>query len=492
MELLVERRGTTHLPDAAKAQQVTDQWDIPWYLEKKCSAEWTTNAKEIYRTTRDTEVNPGPTSEDQGNSGEKENPWPEHFSLEQAAREEILEFQGEYEVELLTNHMLEDKVHMLESEVASRNQVIGDIEVKFTDYLRDYYQKVNSEVESLNGILSKSTTEVREYQAELMVAAQKDEGSIGRIEELERRKNLAENVAQRTYDKGLIMREEYQDQVQSLLRNTEDRVRQMENNSEYAQSVAHRLHTEGTEMQLNMQQSIANFKQQSDVTTSANASLQIMNRRAYNELHESNSEIESLRQHLEVAYQENRFSEENVRKVVRECMMKVSEANQQRLESDHKLRVLTNETSLRREREIESQRPQGSRCRGDGGKIHLRWCLSSSMIEQLENELKIQQITNGGLVDEANEYVKEIVTRKDEVNSIITIGFGIFRGRPWKTQVRDHSREEISFGGTEREGQEDMATPKGPGRREVVTEWERWGNISTKSSPTDDAVWIWN
>ena len=52
------------------------------------------------------------------------------------------------------------------------------------------------------------------------------------------------------------------------------------------------------------------------------------------------------------------------------------------------------------------------------------------MMEQLENELQIQQVTNGDLVDEANEYVKEIVTRKDEVNSIITIGFGIFRGRP--------------------------------------------------------------
>ena len=96
---------------------------------------------------------------------------------------------------------------MLESEVASRNQVISDIEVKFTDYLRDYYQTVNSEVETLNGMLNKSTTEVREYQAELMVAAQDDEGSIRRIEELERSKNLAENVAQRIYDKGRIMRE---------------------------------------------------------------------------------------------------------------------------------------------------------------------------------------------------------------------------------------------------------------------------------------------
>ena len=40
------------------------------------------------------------------------------------------------------------------------------------------------------------------------------------------------------------------------------------------------------------------------------------------------------------------------------------------------------------------------------------------MIEQLENELKIQQITNGDLVDEANEYVNEIVRLKDEVNSM--------------------------------------------------------------------------
>ena len=119
-------------------------------------------------------------------------------------------------MEQLTNHMLEDRVRLLESEVVSRNQVIGDIEVKFTDYLRGYYQTVNSEVETLNGMLNRSTTEVREYQAELMIAAQDDVGSTMRIEKLERRKNLAESAAQRTLDKGMIIREEYQDQVQSL------------------------------------------------------------------------------------------------------------------------------------------------------------------------------------------------------------------------------------------------------------------------------------
>ena len=108
----MERRGTTYLPDAAKAQQATDQCDVP--REEVLRAEWTTNAKEVYRTTRDTKVNPGPISEDQGNSGKK------------------------------------------------------------------------------------------------------DEGSSRRIEELERRKNLAKDVAQRIYDKGMIMREGYQDQVQNL------------------------------------------------------------------------------------------------------------------------------------------------------------------------------------------------------------------------------------------------------------------------------------
>ena len=40
------------------------------------------------------------------------------------------------------------------------------------------------------------------------------------------------------------------------------------------------------------------------------------------------------------------------------------------------------------------------------------------MIEQLESELKIQQITNGDLVEEALEYVKESIRLKDKVNAL--------------------------------------------------------------------------
>ena len=143
---------------------------------------------------------------------------------------------------------------------------------------------MNSEVETLNEMLTRSATEVREYQAELMVAAQDEIGSTMRIEELERRTNLAENVAQRINDKGMIMREEYQDQVQhlhGLLLHTEDRVRQMESDSEYAQSVANRLHSEGTKMQLSMRHGIMSFKQQSDLATTTNTDLQLINRKAY-------------------------------------------------------------------------------------------------------------------------------------------------------------------------------------------------------------------
>eukprot|EP00435_Cladocopium_sp_Y103_P004362 s4054_g1.t1 len=111
----------------------------------------------------------------------------------------------------MNNAMLSENVKVLQNEVSARNQVIRDIETKFTEYLRGYYQSVNSEFQMLNDRLAGSTTEVREYQAELMVAAQDDEGSTMRIQDLEQKRNLAEDVAKRIYEKGMIMREEYQD-----------------------------------------------------------------------------------------------------------------------------------------------------------------------------------------------------------------------------------------------------------------------------------------
>ena len=91
---------------------------------------------------------------------------------------------------------------------------------------------MTSEIHVLNQRLSESTNELAEYQVELLVAAREDEGSEMRIQELERRGNMMESSAARIYQKGMEMREEYENQVhhlQGLLGNTEDRLRQMEN-----------------------------------------------------------------------------------------------------------------------------------------------------------------------------------------------------------------------------------------------------------------------
>ena len=126
------------------------------------------------------------------------------------------------------------------------------------------------------------------------------------------------------------------------------------------------------------------------------------------------------------------------------CRLKVSEANTQRIESEHILRVLKNDATLRREREKEIEArnmsdnmikdQQISDMRGEilllESKLReLDVAMTSAittssgmvqhpMYEQLESELKIQQITNGDLVEEAHEYVKENIRLKDEVSAL--------------------------------------------------------------------------
>ena len=50
-------------------------------------------------------------------------------------------------------------------------------------------------------------------------------------------------------------------------------------------------------MQLSMQHAIMSFKQQSELAPTTNTDLQLVNRKAYDELTEYNNEIEALRQH---------------------------------------------------------------------------------------------------------------------------------------------------------------------------------------------------
>ena len=135
--------------------------------------------------------------------------------------------------ELMTQYQsLQEKMTQLELYAVSRDQLIKDIEVKFTDYLRNQNQNVYDEFNTINQRLMYSTNEVAEYQAELMIASREDEGATFRIEELERRGALMEDGARRIHQRGMEIQEEYKDEVshlRGLLGNTESRLQQMRN-----------------------------------------------------------------------------------------------------------------------------------------------------------------------------------------------------------------------------------------------------------------------
>ena len=68
---------------------------------------------------------------------------------------------------------LRNQLNHMEAYAASRDQLIHDIEIRFTEYLQEHNQNVFDEVNALNHRLSCSANEVAECQAELMVASQK-------------------------------------------------------------------------------------------------------------------------------------------------------------------------------------------------------------------------------------------------------------------------------------------------------------------------------
>ena len=244
------------------------------------------------------------------------------------------------------------------------------------------------------------------------------------------------------------MRNEYQDQVQhlqTLLTQTEDRVRQMESGSEYAQSLVNPLQTEGTEMQRNMEHAIMTVGQQNQIALSSNADLQVMSQRVQGELIDSNLEIAALRRHLEVAQRENKNHEDQIKRVVHESRLKVSEANQRCLDSEYKFRVLRSETDSKNEKDkalealhvaenmikdqqmtemsdeimrLDKRLNESVMSTSEVGPTFGSYSHVHPMIENLESELRIQELTKNDLVEEANEYVKDNLQLKDEANEL--------------------------------------------------------------------------
>ena len=81
--------GKTHLPDAAKAQQAIDRWGA-----HQDAVRHKVDSERPEELRHDQAVTSGPISEDRDTPGKRKTDGPEYFSLDQAAREELLEFQG--------------------------------------------------------------------------------------------------------------------------------------------------------------------------------------------------------------------------------------------------------------------------------------------------------------------------------------------------------------------------------------------------------------
>ena len=186
------------------------------------------------------------------------------------------------------------------------------------------------------------------------------------------------------------------------------------------------------------------FRQQSQTASSSNVDLQLASQSTALEVRESRDEIYELQQSLGLAQRSIQFTDDNVKKVVRECRLKVSEANQQRLESDHKLRVLLNEAELRQERsrenetqaiadhmmnsqEIEELKGQTSRLEAmlkveatasnNEIAVATRGNVKNPMIEVLEDQFKIREVQIGDLMDEATQNAMENLRLRDEVQN---------------------------------------------------------------------------
>ena len=361
---------------------------------------------------------------------------------------------------------LREQVYNMEVYASSRDQLIKGIEVKFTEYLREHNQSVFNEINLLNHRLSHSTDEIAEYQAELMVASQEDEGATTRILKLERRGILMEHGAQRIHQRGMEIQEEYKDEVhhlQGLLGNTEAGLQQMQQTNVLTTDVANRLFHEGQEMQVDFENSIMEYRNRSEMASFSSNQLEMVSQQqssiAVSELAERNKLLSEALVH---SRKQAELYEGSLEEITRDSRKKVFEANQAKLESDLRHKNTEQDTmkrfALYRNTEaeaianlrLESQASSNAIAKVEhyeelyvneqrmncelkdeikSQEIRLRKSLTQgpptigrgsnqAIIEELQNQVKIAQIKNQDLDYEVHECLQENVTLKEELAEV--------------------------------------------------------------------------
>ena len=366
-------------------------------------------------------------------------------------------------------HSLRNQLINMEAYAASRDQLVRDIEIKFTDYLREHNQNVFEEVSALNHRLTCSTNEIAEYHAELMVASQEDEGATMRIQELERRGALMEHGAQRIFERGEEIRGEYKDEVhhlQGLLGNTEVRLQELQQTNTLTSDVANRLYAEGQEMQTELQNSIVEFRNRSELATSSNNQLELVSQQQHIAVHELAERNHLLGEALVQSRKQAELYENSMEEITRESRKKVFEANQAKIESEMRHRTTEHDTVRRitsyRNMEaeaishmrLESQASSGAILKAehyeelyaneqrmncelkDEIKIQnekLRKSLTQgpstigrgpneAIMEDLRNQAKIAQIRVQDLDHEVHEYLQENMLLREKLSEVAGVG----------------------------------------------------------------------
>ena len=338
-----------------------------------------------------------------------------------------------------------------------------------SDYLKTQNQNVYDEFNTLNQRLMYSTNEVAEYQAELMIASQEDEGATFRIEELERRGALMEDGARRIHQRGMEIQEEYKDEVyhlRGLLGNTESRLQQMQHNSDLATSVAEKLFQEGREMQAGFENSIVEYRNRSELASYSQTHLEMANQRRTFEVKELMDENNLMSEALVHSRKQAELYENSMEQITRDYRKKVHEANQAKIESDLRHRNTEHDTMKRFEayRNVESEAIARLRLESNlsmsansrmehyeklyenehalndelraevkDRETKLRRSLREDpaangqgpnrvAIEHLESQIKIAQIRTQDLVEELGECMSANIRRKDEVAEAPKLG----------------------------------------------------------------------
>eukprot|EP00435_Cladocopium_sp_Y103_P003555 s3878_g1.t1 len=302
-----------------------------------------------------------------------------------------------------------------------------------------------------------------------MVAAKEDEGAVRRIQELERRGAIMESGAMRIYQRGMEIQEEYKDEVhhlQGLLVNTETRLQQTHHDSEYASSVANRLYSDGQEMQANFENSIMEYRHQSEVALYSHAHSEIIQQNNRIENQELTLEKNALHEALEHSRKQAELYEMSMEHITKESRRKVHEANQAKAESEFRLKntehdvmkrveaiknaeteviaklrmessinvstrvrmeqfenMYENERTLTEElkAELKIKDSQLQKAIKDDPSVSDRGP-NLAIVEYLESKAEIAQIRAQDLVSEVGEYMEQNIQLKGEMNEIPRFG----------------------------------------------------------------------